>query len=540
MNRFLLLIILFSTTQICLSQKKKSPAPAKKTPVTEIKEEKDVPIKLLNLAPSRLVSKDVISKARSMGASVSGGDFKIPTSSEKRFMYDDFVLYGENQESYLVNINGNVEKIPADTRLITTTKNNSKILVDKCLNQSELAKCYNIRIIDNMGKNLDINLSKYYYMLNMQENLYNSESNSYVIVHSNSGSENIITDNGTTIFANDVSGISFIIPGFATYDEGGKEKLMELSTKKNIDISVYEDIYSLPVNKLLVGKQNGKYLLFNPSANKILFESDKAIREVYALSDVNPKNYFIIGDYDQPILVDIRGKRIFEEDYARFMFYFEGNKFVVEDKQGKQNYYDLEKKAFVYRAFYNSLSTVGAFDVAKYNNYCEIYDNKTSAFLYGENKDVKDFSSEGDFAVVKYNDYCQVYDSKTNTLAYGENKNIKNFRSAGNMFVITKQVDPTNSVVDIYDKSSRSIIYENVTSLRTITDTDKYFALNKGGGPENKYSIVDRDGKVLIQEIIIPNFIKYNIDKGTFELTKTMYGKTTGCYDKTGLEIKCK
>ena len=39
-------------------------------------------------------------------------------------------------------------------------------------------------------------------------------------------------------------------------------------------------------------------------------------------------------------------------------------KFVVEDKQGKQNYYDLEKKAFVYRAFYNSLTTVGAFEMS--------------------------------------------------------------------------------------------------------------------------------------------------------------------------------
>ena len=311
MNRFLLLIILFSTTQICFSQKKKIATPIKKTVVVEIKEEKDVPIKLLSLAPSRLVSKDVISKARSMGASVSGGDFKIPTSSEKHFMYDDFVLYGENQESYLININGNVEKIPADTRLITTTKNNSKIVVDKCINQSEWSKCSNIRIIDNTGKKLDVDLSKYYYALNMQENLYNSDNNSYVIVHSNSGAENIITDNGATIFANDVSGISFIIPGFVTYDEAGKEKLMELSTKKNIDISIYEDINALPVNKLLVGKHNEKYILFNPATNKIFFESDKAIREVYVLSDVNPKNYFIVGDYDKPILVDSKGKKSF-------------------------------------------------------------------------------------------------------------------------------------------------------------------------------------------------------------------------------------
>ena len=142
--------------------------------------------------------------------------------------------------------------------------------------------------------------------------------------------------------------------------------------------------------------------------------------------------------------------------------------------------------------------------------------------------------------MVKYNDYCEAYDSKTNSLAYGENKNIKNFRSAGNMYAITKQIDLKNSVVDIYDKSTRSLIYENATSLLGITDTDKYFALNKDGNRENKYNIIDSNGKVLIQEIIIPNFIKYNIDKGIFGLTKTMYGKATECYDKTGVKISCK
>lgn len=494
---------------------KKAPAakPSKKTvPVEKVttpaaKEESNVPFKILDLAPSRPVPQELIAKVKEMGANASGNPFKIPTAEEKNFMYDDFVLYGENQESYLVNLNGTIEKVPADTRLITTTKNHSKILTDKCIHQTEMSKCSNIRIIGADGKKLNTDLSKYYFAFNMREDLYNSEDHTYVLAYTESGGQNIITENGSTFFTSDVYGIDLIMPGFIIYKEkqADPKQLLQLSTRKKIDISKYDEINVLSVNKLLVGKQSEKYFLINPVADKILFESDKRIQEVYYPSDTNPKNYFILGNSDSPTLVDVTGKKVLEGDYNRFGFYVAGNTFSVENKQGKQNYYDLSKKAFVYGDFYNSLSTEGPFDVAKYNGYIQIYDNKSSELLYGEAK------------------------------------NVKSIRFAGNIYIITKRETAENpdKNLDIYDRENRTLLYENASYLSSITNTESYFTMAVNKNLENKYSIINRKGAVVIPEIIIPNYIKYNTDKKIFELTKKSNGKPTDCYDLTGVKINC-
>lgn len=496
---------------------KKAPAakPSKKTvPVEKVttpaaKEESNVPFKILDLAPSRPVPQELIAKVKGMGANASGNPFKIPTAEEKNFMYDDFVLYGENQESYLVNLNGTIEKIPADTRLITTTKNHSKILTDKCIHQTEMSKCSNIRIIGADGKKLNTDLSKYYFAFNMREDLYNSEDHTYVLAYTESGGQNIITENGSTFFTSDVYGIDLIMPGFIIYKEkqADPKQLLQLSTRKKIDISKYDEINVLSVNKLLVGKQNEKYFLINPVADKILFESDKRIQEVYYPSDTNPKNYFILGNSDSPTLVDITGKKVLEGDYNRFGFYVAGNTFSVENKQGKQNYYDLSKKAFVYGDFYNSLSTEGPFDVAKYNGYIQIYDNKTKDLLYGASK------------------------------------NVKSIRFAGNMYIITKKesVDNPGKNFDIYARESGKLLFENTFDLGYISGTESYYPIAKDKNLENKYSIVNRNGEVIIGEIIIPYYIRYNKERKTFELTKKNIAKAaaTDCYDITGLKINC-
>jgi hypothetical protein len=520
MNRLLFLIILFTTSQICLAQKKiQNSKPIKKITPTEIKEETNVPFKLLDISPSRLVPQDVISKARNMGArlTLTYNDFKIPTSTENDFMYDSFVLYGEKEESYLVNINGNIERIPSDTRLITVTKNNSKILVDQCVSQVESSKCSNIRIIDNTGKTLDSDLSKYYYSVNMRKNLYNSENNTYVLVYSNIGSENIITENGKTFFADDVSGIQFIIPGFITYQEGGKEKLMELSTKKNIDISNYQEVYALHVNKLFVGIQNKKYVLFNPVTNTKLFESEKSINEVYPLSNINPKNYFTLG-HDNLTLVDITGKKVLEDEYKRFNFSFEGNKIEVEEatiqefKTGKKNYYNLEKKAFVYKKFYTDLYSIAELTYVRYERYYEVYNN-----------------------------YPNTNSSNDGFLMYDEDKKVTDlYRPSTRMTSIAKQIGDNDKIYDIYSNSTHSLIYENISGLSRIENPGAvdYFRLNKNN-VGNKYSITDEEGKIVIEEIIIPDYIRFNEKKGFFELTKKRNGKAMECYDKTGAKINC-
>lgn len=507
------LLTAFLTAPICYSQKKTTAKPVKKAVTSEktitpiVTEESNVPFKLLDLAPSRPVPQELITKAKEMGANANGNPFKIPTVEEKDFMYDDFILYGEKQESYLVSMNGNIEKIPADIHLITTTKNNSRILTDKCINLTEMSKCSNIRIIGSDGKKLNIDLSKYHFAFNMKQNLYNSEDHTYVIVYTESGGQNIIMENGTTFFTSDFSHISFIVPGFVIYQEkhGDQKQLMQLSTRKKIDISKYDDINALTVNKLLVAKKNEKYFLINPVTDKVLFESDKRIQELYYPSDVNPKNYFVLANSDSSTLVDITGKKVLEGEYTRFGFYVSGNIFSVENKQRKQNYYDLAKKAFVYGDFYNSLSTEGPFDVAKYNGYIQIYDNKTKELLYGADKKVKEI------------------------------------RFAGNMYILTKQEVSNNSGknLDIYDRESRSLLYENASYLSSITNTESYFIMALDKNLDNKYSILNRKGAVIIPEIVIPYYIKYNIDKKIFELTKKSTGKPTDCYDLAGVKINC-
>ncbi|MFD2943363.1 hypothetical protein [Flavobacterium notoginsengisoli] len=510
---FLLTALL--ATPVCYSQKKTAAKPPKKTVTTEKVAstapvlQSSVPFKLLDLAPSRPVPEELIKKLKEMGVNISSNTFKIPAAAEKNFMYDYFLLYGEKQESYLSNLNGTIEKIPADTRLITATKNNSKIFTDKCINQVEMSKCSNIRIIGPDGKKLNADLSRYYFALNMKQNLYNSEDHTYVIVYTESGGQNIITESGSTFFPSDLFSISFIVPGFIIYEEkqGDPQQLMQLNSRKKIDISKYDYVKGLEINRYLIGKKNDKYFLIDPTTDKVLFESDKRIQEVYYPSDVNPENYFALGNSGSQELVDINGKKVIEGQYARFGFYVSGNTFSVENLQGKGNYYDLAKKAFVYGDFYNSLSTEGPFNVAKYNGYIQICDNATEELLYGASK------------------------------------NVKELRFTANMYSIEKHgtAESAGKNLDIYDRESRTLLFENVSSLGYISGTESYYKVSKETNGENKYTIVNRKGKVVIPEIIVPDYIRYNSDKKVFELTKknTAKAAATDCYDLTGTKINC-
>ncbi|MNY66551.1 hypothetical protein D3C86_2039950 [compost metagenome] len=51
----------------------------------------------------------------------------------------------------------------------------------------------------------------------MREDLYNSEDHTYVLAYTESGGQNIITENGSTFFTSDVYGIDLIMPGFIIY-----------------------------------------------------------------------------------------------------------------------------------------------------------------------------------------------------------------------------------------------------------------------------------------------------------------------------------
>lgn len=510
----MLLLAACLAAPLCHSQKKTAPKPVKKTAAAEKAAspapglQSSVPFKLLNLAPSRPVPQELVAKLKGMGASISGNTFNIPAAGEKDFMYDYFLLYGEKHESYLANLNGSIETIPADTRLISAAQDNSRIFSDRCVNQVEMSKCSNIRIIGPDGKQRNVDLSRYHFAFNMKRNLYNSPDHTYAIVYTESGGQNIIMENGSTFFPADLSSISFIVPGFIIYQEksGDPKQLMQLGTRKKIDISKYDEIRGLEINRYLIGKKSDKYFLIDPISDKVLFESDKRIQEVYYPSDVNPENYFALGNTGSQELVDINGKKVMEGQYARFGFYVSGNAFEVENMQRKGNWYDLAKKAFVYGDFYNSLSTEGPFDVAKYDGYIQICDNAT------------------------------------NELLYGASKNVKELRFTANMYTIEKRetADNAGRNLDIYERENRTLLFENVYSLGYISGTESYYRVSKERNAE-KYIIVNRKGKVVIPEITVPDYIRYNAERKIFELTKknTAKAAATECYNLTGEKISC-
>lgn len=515
-RRILFLIILIATTINSNAQKKvASSKPVKKittkavteTKAIEPKEAAYVPFVILNIAPSRLVPQEVIAKVKSLDLNLSGNEFKIPKSTEKGFMYDSFVLYKENLDPYLININGDVEKIPTGSRLITVTKNNSKILADACKYESDWTKCRNIRIVDNTGKVTSPDLSKYYY--GMMESFYNSENHTYVIVSTSVNSQNVITEEGKTLFANDVSDLSFILPGYVCYKEDGKRKLMELSTKNISDLSAYLDVSGFPINNYILGATKEKAFLINPKDNKVLFESDELISEVNHLEKSTPKDYFTLGGFHDLTIVDVNGKKVLEDKYKRVGFGSDGKTIFVENKQGKNNFYNLEKKAFVYKDFYTDLFSQGELTFVKYQQYYEVYNNNGNS----------NTSNEG-------------------FLMYDESKKVTGVRACGSLLSITKKTEDNKTLSDVYSCISHSILYENVVGLGPIKDADYYFLLNKNN-VDNKYSIINGKGAVLTEEIIVPDYIRYNNTKGYFELTKKFGGKATECYDKKGVKIDC-
>jgi len=509
MNKLIFSLILITAAQICFAQKKTTNSKAtNKISDTEIKttEALNIPFALISTSPSKQLSPEAISKIKSKGLYITE-NYKIPTSYlEDDYMFDNFILYGDKKDSYLIDVNGNVEAIPLNTRLITTTKTGSKILVDNCEDRSEWAKCTNIRIADNTGKLINTDLSKYYIALGSTFDLYNSENNTYVIVSSSPGSENIITENGKPFFTTDVSGIRFIIPGYISYEEVGMKKLMELKTKKNIDISKYTQIYGLSKNKLIVGIQNNEYALFNPVTSNVIFKSEKLIAEVKRIDKVTAKNYFTLSSGNNDFtLVDVNGKKVLAEVYKRIVFQDDGFTIFVENNEDKKNEYNLKKNEFSYKKFY------------------------------------KDISKTKELTFIMYDKYYEVYDNVTNTLLYDETKRVSHFNdNMGTMFLINKRVNDNSfsTIYDVYSKQNKTLIYENIAGLSRIENTDYYFKLNKNN-LGNKYSIVDKNGKIIIQEIFIPNYIQFNNNKGVFELTKKKNGKVDECYDKIGNKINC-
>ncbi|CAM3552613.1 hypothetical protein [Flavobacterium chungbukense] len=516
MKKQLLLLTILIVTALSSSAQKKSttPKPTKKpitatttTKALEVKEVADIPFVILNLAPSNPVSQEVIAKVKSQGINLSGNDFKIPRSTERGFMYDSFLLYKENLDAYLINLKGDIEKIPTGSRLITVTKNNYRVLADACKYENDWTKCRNIRIIDSNGKTISPDFSQYYY--GQMESFYNSEDHTYIIVSASLDSQNIITEEGKTLFPKDVSKLSFILPGYIYYEEGGKRKLMELNTKKITDLSGYSRVTGLRVNSYLVGELNGKNVLINPVNNKVLFETDKLIGEVHGLDDSTPKNYFALGGFQDVTLVGINGKKILEDQYKRVYFQNDGITFFVENKQGKENFYNLAKKAFVYKDFYTQLKSEGELTLVKYQQYYEVYNNMGNS----------NTSNDG-------------------YLMYDESKKVTDVQICNNLLSITKKIDENNTLYDVYSALTHTFLYENVKSFGRIRNADYYYIVNKTG-EDNKRTIINGKGAILVDEIIVPDYIQYNNSKGYFEFTKKFNGKPTECYDKKGVKIEC-
>jgi hypothetical protein len=232
---------------------------------------------------------------------------------------------------------------------------------------------------------------------------------------------------------------------------------------------------------------------------KILFEADGNVTEIGEKEVA--KDFFIVLKDENKKIIDRKGEVVFEDKVSKVRFMDDGY-VVATDNRFKQNIYDVLQKKYLYPQFYEEMGKVGNFSYVKFDKFYEISNPSTGETIYTEKDRVDQYGSLGNL----------IYFNRT----------VEGGSMAG--------------VYDIYNKENMLIAKDKKGFNRMSDGNDNYFTVSN----INNYSIMDRNGKILIPNMNIPNYIRYNNSKKVFELTKKREGSAYECYNLTGDRVDCK
>ncbi|WP_326983257.1 hypothetical protein VUJ46_01545 [Chryseobacterium sp. MYb264] len=465
------------------------------------KEDDYLPVKFLQTFPTKPIDAKLLADLRSRNFDLTVNE-QIPMDENNTGFQYDYLINYRNKKKILISPDGKEEEFPDNINLIDVFKDGSKIISDKCIEKSEVSHCQNVRILSKDGAMKPIPF-EYSYLVNMGVNHKNLNEKSFTILFNNATSnKNIIDEKGTILLANDAININLLFPPYASIEiSSGVSKIFNLLDKKFVDFENLKFDKDLPTHKLFVMTRasDRKYILLDPVTKKILFEAEGNIMEIGEKEVA--KDFFMVLKDENKKIINRKGEVVFGDNVSNVRLMENGN-ILATDNGFKQNIYDILQKKYLYPQFYKEMGKIGNFSYVKFDKFFEI-----SNFSNGE-------------------------------IVYTEKDRVDQYGNLGNLIYFNRTVEGGSmaGVYDIYNKDNILIVKDKKGFNRMSDGNDNYFTVRN----INDYSIIDRDGKILISNMNIPNYIRYNNSKNMFELTKKREGSAYECYNLTGNKVDCK
>lgn len=501
----------FSFAQKNNTKKKTQNAPTKNAPATPSieKEENYLPVQFIKAEPIKRMDEKFIDDLRNRGYEISYYSEMPLDENNSRFMYD-YLVEEKDEKEFLISPDGKEELLPRNLKFINVFKDGSKLFSDKCIEYSEVDHCPNLKIVSKNGETKNI-LSEYRFLIGVgHHNSINLNEKSFTIIHHHKTlNANLMDETGKILLDKDVEDINYLFPPYVSVKEDNQIKIYHLLERKFLDFKSLEFTNVLPHHKLFILKVPNaeKYKVVEHDTQKVLFESDKP--EIVKIGKENyiARDFFkVYLGKDVERVINRSGKILFEDKAIARSVMDNGNIFVFDTKMDKKNEYSPAEKKYLFPRFFEEVNTSGIFQYVKYNKYYEVKNIKTGEILYTEDDHVQSYGTLGNLVYIN-----RTYQTAPNAYSRGVN--------------------------DIYTKDGELIFKEKNGFNRLSDHSDDYFQMEN----EKDFSIIDKDGKMVVPSLYIPNFIKFNRRKKIFELMRKREKVAPyECYNLEGNKVECK
>lgn len=418
-----------------------------------------------------------------------------PESENYEFEY--VKIYDNKGGVYLFSETEPMIYLNSDRYFIGLDSNSNLFVTDKCKELLEVSHCYNISKIDKNGNPIKLtdNLSSYIFLINMGANSFVAENNKrYILVlNTITKNHNLIDESGKLYFDKDKESIVHIYGSYILTDD----KILNIVTKKKINydkgiinVTAFRRHQMVSFSNI----ENHKRIIFDIKNNRIAFEPEELITEIDQNNGI-VKKYFESGSNKKYRIVNLKGELVSNDYYSRFYILDDGT-FGVRDEADKVNNYNPYTKKYLNEVFYD------------------------------------DFGFTSDYHYIKQNGFYQLKDLNNNLLYSFEDKLTSLPSTHGNMIYFRKM---DGKKIDIYSKDMK-LLYKDAENIRDVNDSNGFFIIIRDVTSKNH--IVDKDGNVLIPNLDINGYLRYNYSTKYFEMSKKRDGKPYLIFDKKGNEVK--
>ncbi len=430
---------------------------------------------------------------------LSPADVIVTNRNNEDYQFEYLVKRDGAKNVYLFSETKPMIKIGADKSFIGLLSDGNIFVADLCQEKSEQFVCSKISKIDKNGTELKLasDLSKYVYLINMVTNSFVSNGKRYLIVYdSANNSYNAIDESGKLIFETDRSSIIRLHSDYLLID---KNEIYNLPARRKLSINPdYKYVSTFPTHQLIVfsKKSDNKYVVYDLKKEKVLFESDKSLSEIPHTSAAVIRDYLYTGSFQNYNILNLKGEKISEDYYQRVTLQDNGT-FQVENPENKVNILDPKTKKYLFDEFFDEISRDIYFNYLKKNGKYQIMD-KNNKIIYSFEDNVTSIPA-----------------------TYG---NLRYFSKSG------------GKKYDIYLSKDNTLLYKDAEHIRDVQDSNGFYIIIRLAPSKN--IIVDKDGKVLVNERPIDGYLRYNPFSGNFEISKKLDGKPYLMLNKNGEEIK--